>query len=75
MFAMNLVDITDKNTFYGILTCENDDITEEKIQKRIFEIKEMLPFDLDWTIDEVIANLPKDWGIHLQKGHHNQIAI
>ena len=35
MYAMNLVDVADVKTTYGILFCGNDDITENIIQKKI----------------------------------------
>lgn len=67
MFAMSLVDASDKNIVYGILTCENDKITEAKIQNEIYEIKGKMSEE-DWSIDDVIKKFPKEWNVHLQEG-------
>lgn len=70
MFAMNLVDVTDNKTKYGILLCENDDISEEVIQNKIYDIKEQYEREkVDWIIEDVICNIPSEWGVKLQQGY------
>lgn len=67
MYAMNLVDVADVRTNYGILFCGNDDITGNVIQKKIYEIKKkMEDEDTEWVIDDVIKLLPHEWKIELQ---------
>lgn len=67
MYAMNLVDVADVKTTYGILFCGNDDITENIIQKKICEIKEQMENeDMEWIIDDIIKMLPQEWKIELQ---------
>lgn len=68
MFAMNLVDISDKNIIYGILICENDTITATIVQNKIYEIKELFNKNgLEWIIEDVIKNIPTEWNVRLQK--------
>ena len=67
MYAMNLVDVADMRTNYGILFCGNDEITENVIQKKICEIKEQMENeDKEWVVDDVIEMLPNEWKIELQ---------
>lgn len=75
MYAMNLVDVSDVKTNYGILFCGNNDITENIIQKKICEIKEQMENeDTEWIIDDIIKMLPQEWEIELQ-GKAKQIII
>ena len=75
MYAINLVDVSDVKTNYGILFCGNNDITENIIQKKICEIKEQMENeDTEWIIDDIIKMLPQEWEIELQ-GKAKQIII
>lgn len=67
MFAMNLVDVADDNTNYGILLCDNDNITVNIIQSRIMEIKgELSRSNEDWVVEDIINKLPCEWHVELQ---------
>ena len=67
MYAMNLVDVSDTRTNYGILFCGNDEITENVIQEKICEIKEQMENeDKEWCVDDVLEKLPYEWKIELQ---------
>lgn len=67
MFAMNLVDVVDSKTNYGILFCENDSISVEKIQRCVSEIKEeFVREDIDWIVEDIIDKIPKEWCCTLQ---------
>lgn len=67
MYAMNLVDVADVGTNYGILFCDNEDITEKTIQNRMCEIKEqMATEDIDWDVEDIVKRLPSEWNISLQ---------
>ena len=60
MIAM-LVECTDYDTVYGILSV--DAVDEETVQQKIFEIKNKFyeeGFE-DWTVEDVLANLPPEW--------------
>jgi hypothetical protein len=60
MIAM-LVECTDYDTVYGILSVEAVD--EETVQQKIYEIKNKFyeeGFD-DWTIEDVLAKFPLEW--------------
>ena len=66
MFAMNLVDVVDAKTNYGILLCENDSISVDSIQRCVSEIKEeFVKDDTDWIVEDIIAKMPKEWCISL----------
>ena len=67
MYAMNLVDVVDVKTSYGILFCGNDDITENIIQKKMCEIKEQMENEeMEWIIDDIVKMLPREWKMELQ---------
>lgn len=67
MYAMNLVDVADVGTNYGILFCGNDEISEKTIQKRICEIKEQMEQkDVEWVVEDIIKMLPSEWNIKWQ---------
>lgn len=67
MYAINLVDVADEGTNYGILVCENEDITVSVIQRKMFEIKEQMEQEnMDWIIEDIIKMLPSDWKVKLQ---------
>lgn len=56
-----LVECTDYKMVYGILVVENASVKE--VQEKIYEIKNKFydeGFD-DWTIDDVLNELPDDW--------------
>jgi hypothetical protein len=56
-----LVECTDYDTVYGILSV--DDVDEETVQQKIYEIKNKFyeeGFD-DWTIRDVLAKFPSEW--------------
>lgn len=74
MFAMSLVDSSDRSMFYGMLICENNEVTGEKIQNKIYEIKDNCFREDEWTIEDIIEKFPQEWNIHLQKGE-NKIII
>jgi hypothetical protein len=60
MIAM-LVECTDYDTVYGILSVEG--IDEKTVQQKIYEIKNQFyeeGFD-DWTIEDVLAKFPLEW--------------
>lgn len=68
MIAMKLVDNSDRETCYGILICDNDQITRELIQNKILEIKDkLLLAGEDWIIEDVIGSFPEEWSVSLQK--------
>lgn len=68
MIAVNLVDLVDKNTYYGTLLCENNCISEEILQEKIYEIKDKFESeDYDWMIEDIIDCFPKEWNVHLQE--------
>jgi hypothetical protein len=68
MFAMNLVDVTERDENYGILFCDNEKITENMIQREIYQIKaQMEENGIDWVIDDVIKNIPAEWKVYLQR--------
>ena len=67
MIAVNLVDVADSDANYGILICDNDDLTVNIIQSKISEIKSKLSKDEDeWVIDDGISKLPIEWRVFLQ---------
>ena len=56
-----LVECTDYDTTYGILTVENASVDE--VQDKIYEIKNRFyddGFD-DWCIDDVLNEFPEEW--------------
>ena len=56
-----LVECSDYNMQYGILTVENASL--EKVQNKIYEIKKRFydeGFD-DWTLDDVLMEFPEEW--------------
>lgn len=58
----NLVECSDHDVIYGILTVEN--VSLEKVQKKIYEIKNdeiFLEENPDWCIDDVFEWFPKEW--------------
>ena len=66
MIAMNLVDNVEA-TNYGILFCENESISENKIQDKICEIKKRMNEEgIDWEISDIISSFPEEWKVHLQ---------
>jgi hypothetical protein len=67
MFAMNLLDVTDHDTEYGMLICCNNDIDENIIQNKVMEIKNIFEANKeDWNIRDIISKMPKNWQIILQ---------
>lgn len=60
MIAM-LVECTDYDTVYGILSVEAVD--EEIVQQKIYEIKNKFYEEgfNDWTIEDVLAKFPPEW--------------
>lgn len=60
MIAM-LVECTDYDTVYGILSVEGVD--EEVVQQKIYEIKNRFyEEDFDgWTIEDVLEEFPPEW--------------
>lgn len=70
MLAVNLVDNLDSSICYGILLCNNENVTESVIQNKIIEIKER--FHLlgeDWIVEDIINSLPEEWRISFQIKH------
>ena len=56
-----LVECSDYDVQYGILTVEN--VSVEEVQNKIYEIKNKFydeGFE-DWTIDDVLENFPEEW--------------
>jgi hypothetical protein len=56
-----LVECSDYNMQYGILTVENASL--EEVQNKIYEIKKRFydeGFD-DWTLDDVFMEFPEEW--------------
>ena len=56
-----LVECSDYDMIYGILTVEN--ASAEEVQAKIYEIKNRFNnegFD-DWCIDDVFAEFPDEW--------------
>lgn len=56
-----LVECTDYDTQYGILTVEN--VSIEDVQQKIYEIKNKFCEENfnDWTIEDVFAEFPEEW--------------
>ena len=57
----NLVECSDYDVRYGILTVEN--VSVEEVQNKIYEIKNRFyeeGFD-DWCIDDVFEQFPEEW--------------
>lgn len=56
-----LVECSDYDVLYGILTVEG--VSIEEVQNKIYEIKSRFDkegFD-DWTLDDVFAEFPDEW--------------
>ena len=56
-----LVECSDWDVQYGILTVEN--VSLEEVQAEIYEIKRRFDeegFD-DWCVDDVLEQFPKEW--------------
>lgn len=56
-----LVECSDYDIQYGILTVEN--ANAEEVQEKIYEIKNRFydkDFD-DWCVDDVLAEFPEEW--------------
>lgn len=56
-----LVECTDYDVIYGILTVEDVDV--DTVQEKIYEIKNKFyasGFE-DWTVDDVLMELPDHW--------------
>ena len=56
-----LVECSDYDTIYGILTVEN--VSIEEVQNKIYEIKKRFNdegFD-DWCLDDVFEKFPEEW--------------
>ena len=56
-----LVECSDYDEVYGILTVEN--VSAEEVQSKIYEIKNKFydeGFD-GWTIDDVLDEFPEEW--------------
>ena len=67
MYAMNLVDVVDTKTNYGILFCGNDNISVEQIQNQLLKIKdEFVKSDTDWIVEDIIKEMPCEWQVSLQ---------
>lgn len=49
---------------YGVLICKNEEITVERIQDAINDLKVCLE---DWHVEDIIDRLPKDWNVSLHK--------
>jgi hypothetical protein len=60
MIAM-LVECTDYDTVYGILSVEAVD--EEIVQQKIYEIKNKFYEEgfNDWTVEDVLEKFPPEW--------------
>lgn len=58
----NLVECSDHDVVYGILTVE--EVSTEEVQKKIYEIKndeKFLEENPDWCIDDVFEYFPEEW--------------
>ncbi len=76
MFAMDLIDSSERETSYGILLCNNDNISQSDIQNKIVEIKESYnERDYDWFINDVINAIPKEWEVFLQEKKEHTVLI
>ena len=65
-----LVECTDYDTIYGILSVEAVD--EGTVQQKIYEIKNRFyeeGFD-DWTVEDVLANFPPEWNWEYNQTDH-----
>lgn len=68
-----LVECTDYDTQYGILTVENVSIGD--VQQKIYEIKNKFyeeDFD-DWTIEDVFAEFPEEWVWNFESIEENEV--
>lgn len=56
-----LVECSDHDTTYGILTVEG--VSEREVQEKIYEIKNKFYDERfeDWTIDDVLMAFPSEW--------------
>jgi hypothetical protein len=56
-----LVECSDHDCQYGILTVENVDLKE--VQDKIYEIKNRFcnEENYSWCVDDVLENFPKEW--------------
>ncbi len=68
MVAVNLVDSVDGNINYGMLLCENENISSECLRDKMYEIKDRLEDEgADWIISDIINGFPKEWKVRLQE--------
>lgn len=66
MKVMKLVECGDWDYAYGCLICENDEISEEDIQEKIYEIKNAYyeeDSDGYWDIEMVMDDFPPEWKV------------
>jgi hypothetical protein len=61
VMVARLVECTDHDMQYGILTVEN--VSAKKVQEKIYEIKHKFSdvgFN-DWTLDDMFMEFPEEW--------------
>ena len=63
-----LVECTDYDTVYGILTVEN--VSAQEVQHQIYEIKKRFHNEGNdcWSIDDVLEQLPEEWDWDFERG-------
>ena len=79
MRIFKLVECSDADMFYGLLVINNDEITMEKVQEKIYDIKnsdEDIFYQGEWTIDDVLERLPEEWKIeYIQETESGNLYI
>jgi hypothetical protein len=72
----NLVECSDHDVVYGILTVEN--VSLEEVQRKIYEIKndeKFLEENPYWTVDDVFEHFPEEWEWNYDCGADETIEI
>ena len=72
----NLVECSDHDVVYGILTVKN--VSLEEVQRKIYEIKndeKFLEENPCWTVDDVFEHFPKEWEWDYDCGADETIEI
>jgi hypothetical protein len=72
----NLVECSDHDVIYGILTVE--EVSIEEVQNKIYEIKndkKFLEENPEWCIDDVFEWFPKEWEWTFIECEDNTIEI
>ena len=67
---ITIVDSSEKDCVYGIISVENVSVSE--VQKKIYEIKNdplfKERFSDRWQIDDILSKFPKEWNLKISYG-------